>query len=91
MSLAVRDVVAYLETVAPPAYQENYDNAGLIVGSPDRALTGVLVCLDSLESVIDEAVERGCNLVVAHHPIPIAQWDGHAVQDDASGPPPRRA
>ncbi len=69
MSLAVRDVVAYLETVAPPAYQENYDNAGLIVGSPDRTLTGVLICLDSLESIIDEAVERGCNLVVAHHPI----------------------
>lgn len=71
MSEAVRikAVVQYLEQIAPPVYQESYDNAGLIVGDPGKVVSGVLVCLDSTEAVIEEAVALGCNLVVAHHPI----------------------
>lgn len=65
----IKDITQFLETIAPPQYQEGYDNAGLIVGDPMTEVTGVLVCLDSIESIIDEAVERGCNLVIAHHPI----------------------
>ena len=65
----VRAVTHYLETIAPRHLQESYDNAGLIVGDPDREVTGVLTCLDSTEAIVAEAVERGCNLVVAHHPI----------------------
>ena len=67
--MKIRDLVRYLEQVAPPDYQEAYDNAGLIVGNPDTALQGVLICLDSTEAVIEEAVAKGCNLVIAHHPI----------------------
>jgi dinuclear metal center YbgI/SA1388 family protein len=67
--MRLHDVISTLEAIAPPDLQEAYDNAGLIVGDPATALTGVLFCLDSTEAVIDEAVRKGCNLVVAHHPI----------------------
>ncbi len=66
--MKVNEVVNYLESIAPPAYQEDYDNAGLIT-SHSNEITGILVSLDCIETVIDEAVERGCNMVVAHHPI----------------------
>lgn len=65
----ISDITKYLENLAPLPYQEDYDNAGLIVGNPNTVVTGVLVCLDSTEEVIDEAIHLGCNLVVAHHPI----------------------
>ena len=65
----IRHLAAYMEQLAPLAYQESYDNAGLIVGDPDANITGVLVTLDATEAVIDEAISRGCNVVVAHHPI----------------------
>ncbi|MCP4439152.1 MAG: Nif3-like dinuclear metal center hexameric protein [Aureispira sp.] len=65
----IRTVLNYLEEIAPSAYQESYDNAKLIVGNANAELTGILVCLDSIEAIIDEAIEKGCNLVVAHHPI----------------------
>lgn len=65
----VRDILNLLETLAPPALQESYDNAGLITGHPDMPLRGVLFCLDSTEAVVKEAVSLGCNLIVAHHPI----------------------
>jgi dinuclear metal center YbgI/SA1388 family protein len=58
-----------MEQLAPLAYQESYDNAGLLVGDPATEITGVLVTLDATEAVIDEAIARGCNVVVAHHPI----------------------
>lgn len=62
-------IINFLETVAPPSLQEPYDNAGLITGDREAECTGVLVTLDSTEKVVMEAVEKGCNLVVAHHPI----------------------
>jgi dinuclear metal center YbgI/SA1388 family protein len=65
----IKEVTHFLETTAPLAYQESYDNAGLIVGNPQDDVTGVLVTLDSTEAVIDEAIDKGCNLIVAHHPI----------------------
>lgn len=55
--------------IAPLNLQEAYDNAGLITGHPDTEITGVLITLDSTEDVIMEAVQYGCNLVIAHHPI----------------------
>ena len=67
--MKIKDLTRILEKIAPPQYQEGYDNAGLIVGNPMTDITGVLVCLDSTEAVILEAIERGCNVVVAHHPI----------------------
>lgn len=67
--MEIKKLLSYLETIAPPMYQESYDNAGLIVGDPGAEIKGVLLCLDSTEEVVDEAIELGCNLIVAHHPI----------------------
>ncbi|MBO0935177.1 Nif3-like dinuclear metal center hexameric protein [Fibrella sp. HMF5335] len=65
----IRDLTRYMDAWAPPVYQESYDNAGLIVGDPNAVITGVLVSLDATEAVVDEAIARGCNVIVAHHPI----------------------
>lgn len=62
-------IIRHLEALAAPVLQESYDNAGLITGSPDWTCTGIVVTLDATEPVIREAREKGCNLVVAHHPI----------------------
>ncbi len=67
--MQIQDIIRVLEAIAPPQLQESYDNSGLLVGDPESDLTGVLFCLDSTESVVEEAVRKGCNLVVAHHPI----------------------
>ena len=67
--MTIRAVLQYLEQIAPPVYQESYDNARLIVGDSSKEVSAVLLCLDSTEAVIEEAIEKGCNLVVAHHPI----------------------
>ena len=67
--MKIKEVITYLESIAPPSYQESYDNAGLIVGDSSVELKGTLICLDAIESVIDEAIEKKCNLVIAHHPI----------------------
>ena len=67
--MQLHHLIAYLETIAPPRLQESYDNAQLIVGDPQREITGVLTCLDSTEAVVAEAVATGCNVIVAHHPI----------------------
>ena len=67
--VTIRDLTTYLETIAPAGLQESYDNAGLIVGDPNTEVRGVLTSLDCTEAIIQEATERGCNVVVAHHPI----------------------
>lgn len=69
MDTTIGAVIRHLETIAPPVYQEDYDNAGLIVGDTQAVVRGVLTCLDVTEAVLEEALARGCNLVVAHHPI----------------------
>ena len=67
--MTIKEVIEVLEQVAPVSLQETYDNAGLITGSSTWECTGVLVTLDSTEKIIEEAIQRNCNLVVAHHPI----------------------
>ncbi len=67
--MRINEIIQALEQVAPIAYQESYDNSGLILGDPNWQCTGVLCCLDSTEAVILEAKAAGCNLVIAHHPI----------------------
>lgn len=67
--MLIKDILAALESVAPVAYQESYDNAGLITGDIDSHCSGVLICLDCIESIVEEAIEMNCNLIVAHHPI----------------------
>lgn len=63
------DLTSYLESLAPLAYQEEYDNAGLIVGSPEQDVGQALISLDCTEAVVDEAIATGCHVVISHHPI----------------------
>lgn len=65
----VKDILAYLNEMAPFQFQESYDNAGLIVGDKNCEVTGVLVALDALEKVLDEAIQLNYNVVLTHHPI----------------------
>ncbi len=65
----IQHLTATLEKLAPLAYQESYDNAGLLVGNCQAEVTGVLVSLDVTEAVIQEALNQHCNLIVSHHPI----------------------
>jgi dinuclear metal center YbgI/SA1388 family protein len=69
MHPTIHELTTYLETIAPSHYQEDYDNSGLLVGDPQTEITGIMISLDATEAVIDEAVAKGCNLVVSHHPI----------------------
>lgn len=67
--MKLRELTSFLESIAPPAYQEDYDNSGLIVGYQDMEIKGALISLDCTESIIDEAIEHGLNLIISHHPI----------------------
>ncbi len=67
--MKIQTVLQFLESIAPPVYQESYDNAGLIVGDASVDVTEVLCCLDVTEAVVEEAIAKKCNLIVAHHPI----------------------
>lgn len=67
--MKIAEIIQSLENLAPPSLQENYDNAGLITGNAGWNCTGILCTLDSTEEIIDEALAKNCNLIVAHHPI----------------------
>lgn len=69
MSVKVKEVIDALEQFAPLPLQESYDNAGLQVGLTEAEVSGALLCLDVTESVVREAVDLGCNLIVSHHPV----------------------
>jgi len=68
-SIKIKDVTDYLEAIAPKNYQEPYDNSGLLTGDPLKDVEGILVSLDCIEEVVDEAIRLKANLIVAHHPI----------------------
>ena len=67
--MRINDIIGALNQWAPPSYQESYDNARLITGNPEQELRGVLISLDCTEAVVQEAIDKGLNLIVAHHPI----------------------
>lgn len=69
-SVKIKQVVDALEHYAPLPLQEGYDNAGLQVGLTEAVeMSGALLCLDVTEAVVDEAIRKGCNLIVSHHPL----------------------
>lgn len=68
-SMLVKNVIDAIESYAPAIYQESYDNSGLQVGNMEDEVNGVLISLDITEDILNEAIERGCNMVVAHHPL----------------------
>lgn len=67
--MRISEIAAAIESFAPIAYQESYDNCGLQVGDPSMEVKGILLTLDVTEALLDEALAKGCNLVVAHHPV----------------------
>ena len=67
--MIIKQVTDILEELAPLAYAEDFDNVGLLVGNSQFEVTGILVTLDTLEDVVDEAIEKKCNLIVSFHPI----------------------
>jgi dinuclear metal center YbgI/SA1388 family protein len=67
--MKISTIISAIERVAPSNYQESYDNSGLLVGDANAEVSGVLVCLDVLASVVEEAHHLGFNMIVAHHPI----------------------
>jgi len=62
-------IIDEIERLAPPLYQESYDNSGLLYGNPNAEIKKVMLCLDCTEEVVDEAISKGCQLIIAHHPI----------------------
>jgi len=67
--MKLAQIIQALENLAPSTLQESYDNSGLLVGNQEMEISGALICLDSIEEVINEAISKKCNLVIAHHPI----------------------
>ena len=67
--MKIQKIIHSLEQWAPLDFQESYDNSGLISGDPTQNCTGVLCSLDCTAEVVDEAIAKGCNLIVSHHPI----------------------
>jgi dinuclear metal center YbgI/SA1388 family protein len=67
--MIIKDVISELENLAPLSYAEDFDNVGLLVGDYSKRVSGILVTLDTLEEVVDEAINNNCNLIVTFHPI----------------------
>lgn len=67
--IRISEVSAYLHQWAPASLAESYDNVGLLVGNPSAFVTNILVSLDCTEEVVEEAIQRDCNLIISHHPI----------------------
>lgn len=67
--MKIKDIIDHLENFSPVSWQESYDNSGLQIGDKNSTTSGVLITLDVEEKVIDEAIEKGCNLIISHHPL----------------------
>lgn len=67
--MQISEIVSFLESLAHPSLQESYDNAGLITGQANQECKGIICTLDATEEVVKEAINKNCNLIVAHHPI----------------------
>lgn len=65
----IRDIISTIEDIAPISWQEDYDNSGLTLGSLDNMCTGVYICLDVSEEIIEQAIKSKCNIIISHHPI----------------------
>ena len=67
--MKIKEIITLLDEFAPLAYAEDFDNTGLLVGDQQATVTGILITLDTLEAVVEEAIEKKCNLIVSFHPI----------------------
>jgi len=67
--MILSEITSFLNSRIPLSLQESYDNCGLLIGNTDTEITGAMVCLDFTDEVLDEAIEKNCNLVISHHPL----------------------
>jgi dinuclear metal center YbgI/SA1388 family protein len=67
--MRVKDVVSLIEQLAPLHYQESYDNSGLTAGNPNDEVTGIMLCLDVTDAVLEQAHSEGLSMVISHHPL----------------------
>ena len=67
--MKIKEVLSALERFAPLPLQEDWDNAGLQIGLTETEASGALLCLDVNEDIVDEAIAKGCNIIVSHHPL----------------------
>ena len=67
--MQLKEITQIIESIAPLSFQESYDNSGLIIGHPDDEISGILITLDITEEIVDEAISKKLNLIIAHHPI----------------------
>ena len=69
IKMLLNTIITEIEKFAPLSYQESYDNCGLLTGNKEQEVSGTILCLDCTEAVVDEAIQKKCNLIIAHHPI----------------------
>jgi len=67
--MTIKSILPVFEELAPLAYAEDFDNVGLIIGNENTIVSGILICHDALENVVQEAIEKNCNLILCFHPI----------------------
>lgn len=67
--MILKDLLDYFEQIAPGSLQEDYDNSGLQVGSPEQEVSRALICIDVTPQVVNEAIAKQCDLIIAHHPL----------------------
>ncbi|WP_304507799.1 Nif3-like dinuclear metal center hexameric protein [Anaerotignum sp.] len=85
MLVTVKDIVAFMEGVAPHDLAESWDNTGLAIGDPHQEVKKVLIALDAIDSVIDEAIEIGADLILTHHPMLLFKKINSITKSDALG------
>ena len=82
--MKLSEIIAPIEELAPLAYQESYDNSGLLIGHSSMKVKSALLCIDVTEEVIDEALSLNANLIIAHHPLifsGIKRFTGHSATE----------
>ncbi len=67
--MLLKNICDLIESIAPLSYQENYDNSGLIIGSNDKEIEKAIICIDVTEDVLNEAIDKKCQLIISHHPL----------------------
>lgn len=67
--MKVKEIISLFESIAPLSLQEEYDNSGIQIGDVEKEISACLLCMDVTEEVIDEAIERGCSMIISHHPL----------------------
>jgi len=67
--MQIKTITQFIESIAPLAFQESYDNAGLIIGQPEDEISGILIALDITEEILNEAINKNLNFIIVHHPI----------------------